>query len=72
MKVFVLALVLLLPLALAPTAAAGPYMPPVCRERDVAVAPYVWMHVGLDCEPGFSVTVCPPGVACKPIKVYLA
>lgn len=69
--VLIVALLLAAP-ALAATGAAGPQWLPVCKDKDFHVGPYVWLHVGVDCEPGVWVEVCPPGLECRRVNAVLS
>lgn len=73
MRTAVLVSLALLATALAlPAAEAGPNTFPVCHDRDVNGI-LVKVHVGLDCEPGVWVDVCPPGAStCQRYEAALA
>ena len=73
MKAILLVALLAAPVLLAPAAQAGIEWLPVCKDKDVRVGPYVWLHVGVDCYPGVWLQVCPSGGEdCERVDASLA
>lgn len=68
MRPLLAVVLLLVPTLLAAPAEAGPEWFPYCKDKDVRAGP-VAAHVGVDCEPGVYVDVCPPGERCRRVDL---